>query len=104
MGQVTIGEVKKGGDLQFRYGYFYKPANSMISQVSDDDVGTNTTVNLRTHYIRVDLGINKFLAWQNMVFIQNELAGNDPARHFYVALPRGAATQYRIQSQMQFTF
>ena len=104
MGQISAGETKKVGDVAFKYGFFYKQANSMISQITDDDVGTGTGVNLKTHMIRFDVGINKFMAWQNMLFIQNELAGNDPARNFYVNLPRGANTQYRYQGQLQFTF
>jgi hypothetical protein len=104
MGQISAGETKKGGDVAFKYGFFYKQANSMISQITDDDVGTGTGVNLRTHMIRFDVGINKFMAWQNLLFIQNELAGDDPARNFYVNLQRGANTQYRYQGQLQFTF
>ena len=104
MGQFSVGETKKAGDVAFKYGYFYKQANSMISQITDDDVGTGTGVNLRTHMIRFDIGLNKFMAWQNILFIQNELAGNDPARNFFVNLQRGASTQYRYQGQLQFTF
>jgi hypothetical protein len=54
--------------------------------------------------IRLDLGLNKYMAWQNLLFIQNELAGDDPTRNFYVNLQRGTSTQYRYQSQLQFTF
>jgi ubiquinone/menaquinone biosynthesis C-methylase UbiE len=42
MGQFSVGETKKAGDVAFKYGYFYKQANSMISQITDDDVGTGT--------------------------------------------------------------
>jgi hypothetical protein len=104
MGQISAGETKKFGDVAFKYGFFYKQANSMISQLTDDDVGTGTGVNLRTHMIRFDIGLNKLMAWQNLLFIQNELAGNDPARNFYVNVVKGTGTQYRLQSQLQFTF
>jgi hypothetical protein len=104
MGQISAGETKKFGDVAFKYGFFYKQANSMISQITDDDVGTGTGVNLRTHMVRFDLGFNKYMAWQNLLFIQNELAGNDPARNFFVNVQKGTATQYRYQSQLQFTF
>jgi hypothetical protein len=104
MGQISAGQTKKFGEVAFKYGFFYKQANSMISQITDDDVGSGTGVNLKTHMIRIDLGLNKYLAWQNLLFIQNELAGNDPARNFYVNLQRGTSTQFRYQSQLQFTF
>ncbi len=104
MGQLSAGETKKFGNVAVKYAFFYKQANSMISQITDDDVGTGSGVNLRTHMVRFDLGFNKHMAWQNLLFIQNELAGDDPARNFFVNLQRGTSTQYRLQSQVQFTF
>ena len=101
---INVGETKKFGDVLLKYAYYYKEANSMISQVTDDDVGTGTGVNLRTHAIRIDLGLNKFMVWQNRVYIQNELASSDPARLFFVPVQKGTGRQYRYQSQLQFTF
>ncbi len=103
--QISIGSVKKAGDLRFLYAYHIKEANSMISQLTDDDIGSGVSVNTRTHYIRVDLGITKFLQWQNLLYIQDEISGNDPARNFFLASPVfGAKTQYRIHSQFAFSF
>jgi hypothetical protein len=104
MGTLNVGEVKTFGDLRFLYIYAYKQANSMISQVTDDDLGTSSGVNIRSQNFRIDLGLTRFLQWQNLMFIQNEISSNDPARNFYVPLQRGANTQYRVQSQFQFTF
>jgi len=104
MGLVSFGSTKKAGDVRLLYAYGIKEANSMISEVTDDYFGTTTGVNMRTHEIRVDLGLSRFLAWQNIFYIQNEISGNNAARNFYVPLQAGAATQYRLQSQMQFTF
>ncbi len=104
MATLNVGEVKKFGDVRFMYIYGVKQANSMISQLTDDDLGTGTGVNLRTHLIRIDLGLTKFFQWQNLLFIQDELSPNDPARRFFVPLQRGAGTTYRIHSQFQFTF
>jgi hypothetical protein len=59
---------------------------------------------MRTHEIGIDLGLSRFLAWQNYLYIQNEISGNDPTRHFFVPIPAGTATQYRVQSQLQFKF
>ncbi|HEV2348748.1 MAG TPA: hypothetical protein VG028_02775 [Terriglobia bacterium] len=104
MGTLNVGEVKKFGDLRFLYIYSEKEANSMIAQVTDAGLGTISGVNIRSQNFRVDLGLTNFLQWQNLLFIQNEISSNDPARNFYVPLPRGANTQYRVQSQFQFTF
>jgi hypothetical protein len=104
MGTLNVGQVKKFGDVRFLYIFGYKQANALISQVTDDDLGTGTGVNIRTHNIRVDLGLTKFLQWQNLLFIQDELSGNDPRRNFFVPVQKGTNTAYRVQSQFQFTF
>ncbi len=104
MGLVNFGDIKQGGDVRLLYAYAVKEANSIISEVTDDYVGTNTGVNTRTHEVRIDLGLSRFLVWQNLFFIQNEISGNDPARNFFVPIPAGTPTQYRVQSQLQFKF
>jgi hypothetical protein len=103
-GAINVGETKKFGDVLFKYAYYYKEANSMISQITDDDVGTGTGVNNRVHAFRIDLGLNKYMVWQNRIYVLDALASNDPARSFFVPYQRGTATQYRYQSQLQFSF
>ncbi|HTG60373.1 MAG TPA: putative porin [Terriglobia bacterium] len=104
MATLNAGEVRKRGDIRFLYAYGAKDANSMISQYTDDHFGSNTGVNIRTNMIRFDLGLAKFLQWQNILYIQKEISGNDPARHFYVPIPAGAATQYRAETQLFVNF
>jgi hypothetical protein len=101
---LNAGAIKKAGDVRFLYFYTAKDANSMISEFTDDHAGTLTGVNIRTHSIRFDLGLAKFLQWQNTLYIQNEISGNDPSRHFYVPVPKGTPTQYRIQSALFVNF
>ena len=59
---------------------------------------------MRTSGFRFDLGLAKFLQWQNIFYIQNEISPNDPARHFYVPLPQGTPTQYRMESSLFVNF
>jgi hypothetical protein len=100
----NAGEIKKPGDIRFLYLYTVKDANSMISQFTDDQAGTLSGVNIRTHAIRFDVGLVRFLQLQNILYIQDEISANDPARHFYVPLQRGAATQFRVQSSLFANF
>jgi Putative porin len=104
MATVNAGEIKKAGDVRFLYFYAVKEGNSMISQFTDDHVGTLTGVNVRTHAIRFDVGLARFLQWQNIFYIQNGLNPNDPARHFYVPVPAGTPTQYRAESSLFINF
>lgn len=104
MATLNAGEIRKRGDIRFLYSYGAKDANSMISQYTDDHFGSNTGVNIRTNMIRFDLGLARFLQWQNIVYIQKEISGDDPARHFFVPIPAGAATQYRAETQLFVNF
>jgi len=101
---LNAGQIRKAGDVRFLYFYAVKDANSMVSEFTDSQLGTNSGVNVRTHSFRFDVGLAKFLQWQNVLYIQNEISPNDPARHFYVPIPQGAATQFRVQSSLFANF
>jgi len=103
-GILTLGQTERYGDTTFQYGFYYKAANSMPAGVTDDQVGTNTNVNVRTHMFRFGYTLNKYLVWQNRLYIQNEISGNDPSLNFYVPVPKGTATQYRAQTDLLFRF
>jgi hypothetical protein len=102
MASANFGQVRKLGDFRFLYQYGYKEANAFISQFTDDDLGSGSGVNIRVHAIRFDLGIAKFLQWQNLFFIQNEISGN--MTNFFVPLQHGAAPTYRYLGQLAFSF
>ena len=102
--RVSVGQVKKAGQIRVVYEFAYKDANSMLSEVTDSKLGTLTGVNIRTHHVRFDFGLTSFLQWQTLLYFQDEIRKDDPARDFYVPLQAGAATQYRFQSQFLFHF
>ena len=102
MASLNLGATRKLGDVRFLYQFAYKQANSLISQFTDDDLGTGTGVNIRVNAIRFDLGLTRFLQWQNLLFIQNPIEGNRPG--FFVAIPNGANTTYRYLGQLAFAF
>ena len=104
MGSINFGSVRNAGDLRLLYQFGLKQANSMISQFTDDDLGTGSGVNIRVHAIRADVGLTRFLQWQNLLFVQNEISGNNPAHQFFVPLQAGAKTTYRYLGQLSFTF
>lgn len=101
---LSIGQSRDPGDWRFLYIWSIKDANSMISQVTDDDLGTGSGVNIATHHFRVDYTIRKGLVFQNLVFLQNERRPSSPAQLLFVPLQRGTPTQLRYQGQLQFSF
>ena len=101
---ANLGAIRKAGDVRFLYQYARKDANSLVSQFTDDDLGTGSGVNISVHALRFDVGLARFLEWQNLFFVQEPLRGNDPANHFFVPLPLGANTTFRYLGQLAFTF
>src|SRR5262249_19432576 len=104
MGSVNFGAIKNRGDVRLLYQFALKQANSLISQFTDDDLGTGSGVNIRVHAIRADVGLTRFLQWQNLLFLQNEISTNNPGRQFFVPLQAGANRTYRYLGQLSFSF
>ena len=104
MATANLGQVRQFGDVRFLYQYAIKDANSIVAQFTDDDLGTGSTTNIAVHAMRFDLGLTKFLQWQNLLFVQNARRPNDPAQQFFVPVPRGANTTYRYLGQLAFSF
>jgi hypothetical protein len=102
MASANVGAVRKLGDVRFLYQFAIKDANSLISQFTDDDLGTGTGVNIAVHGLRFDIGLTRFLQWQNLLFIQHERRPNSPG--FFVPLQRGANATFRYLGQLALSF
>jgi len=101
---LQIGKPTKRGDMSFLYVLSIKGANSIISQLTDDDLGTGTGVNLRTHYFRWELGLAKKVTLQSLVFVQRELRNSGQFPNFFVPLNAFTPRQYRFQEHLVFSF
>ncbi len=101
---LQVGRITKRGDTSFLYVFAIKGANSMISQVTDDDLGTGTGVNVRTSHFRFEYGISKKVTLQSLFYIQNSLRRSGQFPNFFVPLGDFAPTTYRLQQQIVFAF
>src|SRR3989442_1886923 len=104
LASFQIGKVVNRGDMAFLYVFSTKGANSMISQVTDDDLGTNSGVNIRTNHFRFDYGLAKKITLQSLIYMQRELRNSGDFPNFFVPLNAFTPRQYRIQEQIVFTF
>lgn len=104
LASFQIGRVANRGDVAFLYVFSTKGANSMISQVTDDDLGTNSGVNIRTHHLRFDYGIAKKITLQSLLYIQTERRNSGDFLNFFVPLNAFTPRQYRLQEQIVFSF
>jgi hypothetical protein len=101
---LQIGRITKKGDTSFLYVFTIKGANSMISQLTDDDLGTGTGVNIRTNHFRFEYGIAKKVTLQSLFFIQDSIRSSGQYPRFFVPLNAFTPRTYRIQQQIQFNF
>lgn len=101
---VQVGRVAKRGDKAFIYIYSAKGANALISQLTDDDLGTNSGVNIRTNHFRFDYGLAKKVTLQSLLFFQRELRNSGDFPNFFVPLNAFTPRQYRFQEQIVFNF
>jgi hypothetical protein len=101
---VQLGRITKKGDSSFLYVFSIKGANSLISQVTDDDLGTGTGVNIRTNHFRFEYGLAKKVTLQSLFYFQRELRNSGQFPNFFVPLGAFAPRMYRIQQQLVFSF
>lgn len=101
---ANFGEIREAGNTRFLYQFAIKDANSMISQFTDDELGTTSGVNLAVHALRFDVGLARYMQWQNLFFLQNARRASNPAAQFFVPLQRGAEPTFRYLSQLAFSF
>lgn len=104
LASLQIGKVAGRGDMAFIYVFSTKGANSLISQVTDDDLGTNSGVNIRTNHFRFDYGLGKKVTLQSLLYIQRELRNSGDFPDFFVPLNAFTPRQYRLQEQIVFSF
>jgi uncharacterized coiled-coil protein SlyX len=104
LASFQIGKVANRGDMAFLYVFSSKGANSMISQVTDDDLGTNSGVNIRTNHFRFDYGLAKKITLQSLLYIQRERRNSGDFPNFFVPLNAFTPRQYRLQEQIVFSF
>ncbi|HEU4871395.1 MAG TPA: putative porin [Pyrinomonadaceae bacterium] len=101
---LQVGRITKRGDTSFLYVFAIKGANALISQVTDDDLGTNTGVNIRTSHFRFEYGISRKVTFQSLFFFQNSLRRSGQFPNFFVPVGDFAPTTYRVQQQIVFAF
>ncbi|HET6850866.1 MAG TPA: putative porin, partial [Pyrinomonadaceae bacterium] len=101
---LQVGRITKRGDTSFLYLFTIKGANALISQLTDDDLGTNSGVNIRTSHFRFEYGISRKVTFQSLFFLQNSLRRSGQYPNFFVPLGDFAPRTYRTQQQLVFTF
>jgi hypothetical protein len=104
LASLQVGRITKKGDTALLYIFAIKGANALISQVTDDDLGTGSGVNIRTSHFRFEYGIARKVTLQSLFFFQQSLRSSGQYPNFFVPLGAFAPTTYRLQQQIVFSF
>lgn len=104
MSTLSIGRTQEAGEFRALYTFAIKDANSMISQLTDDDLGTTVGTNLATHHFRFDYALRRGVVFQNLIFRQTARRASNPDDSFFVPLGRGTPTTWRYQGQLAISF
>src|SRR4029079_4128381 len=99
---LQVGRITKRGDTSFLYVFSIKGANALISQVTDDDLGTGTGVNIRTNHFRFEYVLARKVTLQSLFFIQNSIRSSGQYPNFFVPVSAFVPTTYRLQQQSAF--
>lgn len=101
---LQVGRITKKGDASFLYVFSIKGANALISQLTDDDLGTGTGVNIRTNHFRFEYGLARKVTFQSLFFFQKSLRNSGQFPNFFVPVGAFAPRSYRLQQQIVFSF
>lgn len=101
---ISVGRTTQPGDIRALYAFSIKDANSLISQFTDDDLGTGIGVNVAVHHFRMDYTVRPNILFQNLLFLQNERRSSNPAASFFVPLGRETPRSWRYQGQLAISF
>ena len=104
LSSISIGRTTQKGDIRGMYLFAIKDANSLLSQFTDDDLGTGVGVNLAAHHFRMDYTVRPNLVIQNLLFLQTERRSSNPGASFFVPLGRETPRTWRYQGQLAFSF
>jgi hypothetical protein len=101
---LSVGRTQERGEIRALYTFAIKDANSMISQFTDDDLGTGVGTNIATNHFRLDYALRRGLVFQNLVFRQTARRSSNPAESFFVPLGRDTPKTWRYQGQLAISF
>lgn len=104
MTTVIVGRTQEAGQFRGLYTFAIKDANSMISQLTDDDLGTTVGTNIATHHFRFDYALRRGIVFQNLIFRQTARRASNPDDSFFVPLGRGTPATWRYQGQLAISF
>ncbi len=101
---LSAGRSEERGDVRVLYGYYLKQANSLLSELTENDVSIGSNVNMTAHVMRVEFGLARGVVFANNFIFSSFLRSSDPAAGFFVPLGSDVPRQFRYQGILIFRF
>ena len=101
---LTAGRSSEAGDVRFLYGFYHKEANSLIGELTENDLAIGGNVNMSAHIMRVDYTLGRGVSWVNNLIWTRWLSDSSPQSNYFVPLGRSVPGQLRYQSILMFRF
>ena len=86
------------------YAFYRKEANALIGQLTENDIGVGSSVNMATHFIRFDYGVVRNVTVAGNLSVTSFLSSSDRARSFFVPFGSGVPTEERLQLMLVTRF
>lgn len=101
---MTAGRSKEAGDVRVIYGFYRKEANSLIGELTENDIAIGGNLNMRAHLIRAEYTVARGVVFANNLIWTKWLKDSNPAANFFVPLGRLTPVQLRYQGMLIFRF
>lgn len=100
----AAGRNKEFGDVRVIGSFYQKQANSLISQLTENDIALGSNVNMNAYLGRLEYTLPGGIVFANNFIWTKWLLNSDPAAHFFVPLGSGVPRQFRYQGILIFRF
>ncbi len=101
---LTAGRSKEPGDVRVIGAFYRKQANSLISELTENDIAINSNVNMNAYVGRFEYTFTRAVSLANDLIWTNWIRSSDPAANFFVPLGNAVPTQFRYQATLIFKF
>ena len=101
---LTAGRSKEHGDVRVIGAFYRKQANSLISELTENDIAINSNVNMNAYVGRFEYTFTRAVSLANDLIWTNWIRSSDPAANFFVPLGNAVPTQFRYQATLIFKF
>ena len=101
---VSAGRSQEARDMRAIYGFYRKEANSMIGELTENDIAVGGNLNIRAHLLRLEYTLAHGVVFANNIIWTKWLKDSNPGANFYVPFGSRVPAQLRYQGMLIFRF